>query len=119
MEDSVKMWLKFAERDLRSARKNYEIEEYHVSAFLAQQAVEKALKALHIKKTGDFPKIHDLTRLARMVDAPDEIVRLCAEITPAYTAARYPDVAGDFSREEVNELIKSAEKVIEWVKKLI
>lgn len=100
----MKMWLKFAERDLRSARKNYEIWEYHVSVFLAQQAVEKALKALHIKKTGDFPKIHDLTRLARMIDAPNEIVRLCAEITPAYTATRHPDVAGDFSREEVDEL---------------
>jgi len=119
MEDPVKTWFKFAERDLRSARKNYEIGEYHVSAFLAQQAVEKALKALHIKKTGDFPKIHDLTRLARTISAPNEIVRLCAEITPAYTATRYPDVAEDFSREEVDELIKSAEKVIEWVKKLI
>ena len=119
MDDPVKLWFKFAERDLRSAKKNYEIEEYHVSAFLAQQAVEKALKALHISKTGDFPKIHDLTRLARMIGAPDEIVRLCAEITPAYTATRYPDVASEFSKDEVRELIKSADKVIKWVRQSI
>ena len=119
MDDPVKLWLRFAERDLRSARKNFEIGEYHVSAFLTQQAVEKALKALHIKKRGDFPRIHDLTRLARMIKAPEEIVRYCAEITPAYTATRYPDVAEEFKKEEVEELIVLAEKVIEWVRQSI
>jgi len=117
MDDPVRMWLKFAERDLKSARKNYEIGEYHVSAFLTQQAVEKALKALHIKRAGYFPKIHDLTRLARLVNAPEDILSLCAEITSAYTATRYPDVAEEFDREEVEDLIKNPERVIEWVKK--
>ncbi|WP_202320526.1 HEPN domain-containing protein [Archaeoglobus neptunius] len=119
MESPEKLWFRFAERDLRSAKKNYEIGEYHVSAFLSQQAVEKALKALHIKRSGEFPRIHDLTRLARMIDAPEEIIKLCAEITPAYTATRYPDVAEDFSESEVSELIEKAEKVVEWVRQLI
>lgn len=119
MDDPVKVWLRFAERDLRSAKKNYEIEEYHVSAFLAQQSVEKALKALHIKERGEFPRIHDLTRLARMINAPEDIIKLCAEITPAYTATRYPDVAEEISESEVSELIEKAERVIEWVKLLI
>ncbi|MBE8538708.1 HEPN domain-containing protein [Geoglobus acetivorans] len=119
MDDPVKLWFRFAERDLRSAKKNYEIGEYHVSAFLTQQSVEKALKALHIKKIGEFPRIHDLTRLARMINAPEDILKLCAEINPAYTATRYPDVAEDFSEWEVLELIEKAERVIEWVKQLI
>ncbi|MCD6493472.1 MAG: HEPN domain-containing protein [Archaeoglobaceae archaeon] len=119
MDDPAILWLKFAERDLRSAKKNYEIEEYHVSAFLAQQSAEKALKAIHIKETGSFPKIHDLTRLAKLINAPKDIVKLCAEITPAYTATRYPDVAGEFDKKEVEELIKNAEKVIEWAEKML
>jgi HEPN domain-containing protein len=80
MDTSASLWLKFAERDLRGAKKNYEIEEYHVSAFLAQQSAEKALKAIHIKETGSFPKTHDLTRLAKLINAPEDIVELCAEI---------------------------------------
>ena len=119
MKEEINLWLKSAERDLQSAKKNFNIEEYHVSAFLAQQSAEKALKALHIKETGNFPKIHDLTRLARLIDAPEEIVKLCAEINPAYTATRYPDVEQEFDRKEVEDLIKKAEKVIEWVKTLI
>ena len=81
IEDPVKKWLKFAERDLRSAKRNYEIIKYHVSAFLAQQEAEKALKAMHIRKSVEFPKI----------------IKLCAEITPAYTATRYPDAAEEFN----------------------
>jgi len=117
MEDPVKLWLKFAERDLKSAKRNYEIGEYYVSAFLAQQSAEKALKAVHIKETGGFPKSHDLTRLARLINAPEKIIELCAEITPAYTATRYPDVAEEFDKKDVEDLIKNAEKVIEWAKK--
>jgi HEPN domain-containing protein len=110
-------WFNFALRDLRSAKKNYEIEEYQVTAFLTQQAVEKALKALLIKKTENFPKIHDLTRLAKLLNAPEDILELCARITPAYTATRYPDISSEFSKEEVKELVEYAEKVIEWVEK--
>ena len=117
MKDSIKMWWDFAIRDLKAAKKNYEIEEYHVTAFLAQQSVEKALKALLIRNTGSFPKIHDLTRLARMLNAPENILRLCASITPAYTATRYPDVLSEFNKEEVEKIIEYAEKVIKWVKR--
>jgi HEPN domain-containing protein len=111
------MWFNFALRDLQSAKKNYEIEEYQVAAFLAQQAAEKVLKALLIKKTETFPKIHDLTRLAKLLNAPKDILELCASITPAYAATRYPDVSSEFSREEVEELIEYAGKVIKWVEK--
>lgn len=119
MEDSASLWLKFAERDLKSAKRNYEIGEYYVSAFLAQQSAEKALKAIHIKKTGKFPKIHDLTRLSRLINAPEDIIKLCAKITPAYVATRYPDVATEFNKNEVKDLIESAEKVIEWAKGML
>jgi HEPN domain-containing protein len=112
----AKNWLNFALRDLRSAQKNYEIEEYHV-AFLAQQAVEKALKALLIEREGSFPKIHDLTQLAKTLNVPNDILELCASVTPAYMATRYPDVSSEFSRDEVKEIVEYAGKVVEWVEK--
>jgi len=117
MREEVEIWWKFALRDLRSAKKNYEIEEYYVASFLSQQAVEKALKSLLIKRTGRYSRIHDLTRLAKILNAPDEIIKLCANITPAYTITRYPDVFSEIDKEEAENIIKDAEKVIEWVKK--
>jgi len=119
VKDPVEIWFKLARRDLQGAKKNYEIGEPHIAAFLAQQSAEKALKALLISQTGNFPKIHDLTRLARMVNAPEDIVELCAKITPAYTATRYPDVMVEFNKGEVEELIEDAEMVIKWVEQSI
>ncbi|RLG17982.1 hypothetical protein DRN63_02225 [Nanoarchaeota archaeon] len=43
------------------------------------QLAEKALKAVHIKETSGFPKSHDLTRLARLINAPEKIIELCAK----------------------------------------
>jgi len=39
--------------DLDTAKKLLEVEKYYASVFFAEQAVEKALKALFIKKKGE------------------------------------------------------------------
>ena len=89
------------------------------SVFFSQQAAEKALKALLIKRTRNFPKIHDLTKLARMNDAPEKIVELCAKINPAYTATRYPDTAGSYSESEAKQVIKYCREVLVWTEEKI
>jgi HEPN domain-containing protein len=48
MRIEVKRITKQAERDLENARKNIGIEAYEVAAFLAEQAVERHLKAYWI-----------------------------------------------------------------------
>jgi len=116
MREEAKNWWQQAGKDLESAVRIVEI-DHHVSAFLSQQAVEKALKALLIQRTGRFPRIHDVAELSRMVKAPLRIRELCAKINPAYTATRYPDVASDFDKEEVGGLIESAEEVLEWIRR--
>lgn len=60
--------------------------------FFAQQAAEKALKSLQIKKFGGFKKVHDLVLLAKYVGAPEEVIENSEKITPFYTITRYPDV---------------------------
>jgi len=119
MKEEVQNWWKQALLDLESAEKTFKIKIYYISAFLAQQAVEKALKAFLIKKTGYFPRIHDIVELSRKAEAPLEIVELCALINPAYTATRYPDVASVFEKGEVREILDSAREVLEWTKKKI
>ncbi|PXF56484.1 MAG: hypothetical protein C4B59_16850 [Candidatus Methanogaster sp.] len=61
--------------------------------------------------------MHDLVRIAKRVEAPTKIVRLCAKITPAYTGTRYPDVCKEYDRGDVEDILRSAKEVLEWVKR--
>lgn len=101
MRQEAKNWWMQAKVDFNSAKYNFKGKKYYLGAFMSQQSVEKALKALLIQETKDFPKIHDLTKLARMTNAPLDIVELCAKINPAYTASRYPDTAKKYSKRNV------------------
>ena len=95
----------------------YKNNHFDGATFFCQQAVEKALKALLIKKTGKFPKIHDLTKLARSNNAPKTIVVLCAKINLAYTTSRYPDSPKKYTKKECKLVLKYCQKVLEWIKK--
>lgn len=46
MKKEVENWWKQAQRDLESSEKNIAIKQFYVSAFMSQQATEKALKVL-------------------------------------------------------------------------
>jgi len=61
-------WLRTARRDLDLARSIVE-REPSLSAFHAQQAAEKALKALAVALADDHPRTHTAGRIAR-VQAP-------------------------------------------------
>lgn len=117
MRQEAKNWWLQAAKDFDAAKYNLKGNRFYLAAFMCQQSVEKAIKALIIQRTEDFPKIHDLTKLAKMVNAPLEMLELCAKINPAYIASRYPDTAKKYSKKECNELLKYAKKVLEWIKK--
>ncbi len=73
MREEVKSWWKQAAKDLDSANKNFEIKEYYLVAFLCQQSVEKALKALYIHKLRESPGLtHSLIFLGKSVEVPEE-----------------------------------------------
>ncbi|MDW8043401.1 MAG: HEPN domain-containing protein [Nitrososphaerota archaeon] len=114
-------WWREALHNLRQARRNYEIEEYSVSAFLAHQAAEKALKALYIvAKSRLPPRGHDLVKLGRALEA-DELMDDLKALNPHYTIARYPNAANTvpseaYSREIVLRCLQAAERVIGWVR---
>ena len=91
-----------------------------MAAFHAQQAAEFALKALEIQLLGRFTRTHDLTDLAKRVKAPPRIVKLCATLTPAYVAARYPDVRGTrITRRRAEAYIDAARRILTWVRRQI
>jgi len=83
------------------------------AAFHAQQAAEKALKALLVHRGVVPPKVHDLTELAARTGAPSEVKDACKALSPAYLEARYPDVPA--SAGPAPPLIAKAKEVIAWI----
>jgi HEPN domain-containing protein len=115
-------WWRESLHNLRQAKKNIEIDEYSVAAFLCHQAAEKALKALYIMMKNRLPpRGHDLIKLGRSVEA-GEVLNELKILNPHYTIARYPDAANTipseaYSREITERCVEAANKIIDWVKK--
>jgi len=115
--------IKQAERDLLNAQKNIEIEAYEVSAFLAEQAVEKFLKAGWINLRAELPPhTHYLLELGKGLKLPDRLQRHLAFLNPDYTITRYPNAANGipyelYDRETALSKIRAAEEVIGWLQK--
>ncbi len=117
MEEAEK-WMEIADKDIHAAEVNLDNELYDYAAFLSQQAAEKALKALYVKRFKKLRKIHDLVVLAKELGAPQDIIQKCKELTPAYVYNRYPDVVPIKGINSIAEdLIQYAREVIIWVRK--
>ena len=125
MRREVERLLRQADRDLDNARKNIAIEAYEVSAFLAEQAVEKYLKGLWVLlKSEPAPHTHSLTELGDGIGVPADMRRHLAGLAPDYTVSRYPDAANAvpyelYDQETAREKVRAAEQVIEWLRNRI
>jgi len=87
--------------------------------FDAQQAAEKALKALIIHRGLLFPKVHDLAALLTIIEQCGVLVpadvRECDRLSGYAVEGRYPGLLEDVSEEEYREALRLAERVVEWV----
>lgn len=122
MRIEAKRLIKQAERDLENARKNIGIEAYEVSAFLAEQAVEKFLKAYWmIAKNEAAPHTHSLTELGDALGVPVALRKHLVNLTADYTTARYPDAANGvpyeiYDRETAEAKVASGEAILTWLR---
>ena len=116
-----KEWLKRARSNLARAKAGRTLPEmlYEDFCFDAQQASEKALKALCIAYNINFPKTHSIDYLIELLEekgiiVPDEVTN--AKLLTDYAVeTRYP---GDYEPVDETEYLKAveiAEKVLDWV----
>jgi len=119
MKEEVKRWWKKSMRDLGNSKFNLKNKRYEEACFFAQQAVEKGLKTLNIKTSGEFIKTHDLKFLAERVKAPEGIIDKCLKINPVYTESRYPDFIEieAYTKEKSEEILSFTKEILKWVKK--
>jgi HEPN domain-containing protein len=91
--------------------------------FDAQQAAEKAIKAVLIYKKTRFPYVHDLAELLSLVDpagpAIPESVKQAVRLTRYAVVTRYPGIAEPVSRKEYEEAVSIAETVIRWAEGVV
>jgi HEPN domain-containing protein len=114
-------WIKQASHDFAMAQVIINEGGYDTCAFLCQQAVEKYLKALFIRKYGkNPPKTHYLDELAKHLNCPQETLDICKELAADYMTARYPDAGimapcDEYSEEDATSKLQKAQTVISWV----
>jgi HEPN domain-containing protein len=86
--------------------------------FDAQQAAEKAIKALLIKHGVPFPYVHDLARLVTLLEEAGqevpEVVRRTEGLTLYAVVTRYPGLAEPVTEEHYQEAAAIAEAVVVW-----
>ncbi len=111
-------WMNRARSDLLLA--NNRIEGVYLAdlCFHAQQAAEKAIKALMIQRDIEFPYVHDLIRLLALLDEAGcgvpERVMAARELTRYATASRYPSLHDRVSELQYADAIRIAEAVVLW-----
>jgi HEPN domain-containing protein len=90
---SPERWWEYAERDLETARVLLRAKRWDATSLFAQQAVEKAFKAMLVRKGEESPpRIHDLVVLAPRAGAPATLERDLTELSWVYVVTLYPDV---------------------------
>ena len=111
-------WLRKADNDLVTARQTLLL--CGGPTFHAQQAIEKALKALLTASEIPFQRIHDLSRLLDqalpLLPALESFREGLATISNYAVDTRYPEVTSDPTRQEAVEALTTAEKVTAMIR---
>ena len=113
-----------ARADYAAAVTLYDAGVYYASVFFSQQAAEKALRAVNIRKLQKMPRGHNLIQMANVLDAPLEIMNAAAELNPEFLASRNPESsegvpAQMYDRKSARMHLRAAQLVVEWAKSLI
>jgi len=122
MRDEIKRWLDQSQDDFDAAEYNFKGNKFYVAAFLCQQAVEKALKALFLyEKKGEVPQSHSLIYLASNTSVPKSFYSFLKELTPKFVDTRYPDASVDlpsviYDKENTKHIINKSREILKWVK---
>ena len=94
MKDRSSDWLRQAENDLLWTQDTIKAGRYAQACFAAQQAAEKAVKALHLKNRQEAWG-HVVSRLLRelpnSIEVPELLIEKARVLDNYYIPARYPN----------------------------
>lgn len=121
--DDPREWLNRARSNLTRARNIIPGVYLEDLCFDAQQAVEKAIKAVLIHKKVRFPYVHDLAGLLTLVEQAGQVVpepiKQAARLTRYAIVTRYPGISEPVTHKEYEEAVAIAEEVMQWVEEIV
>jgi HEPN domain-containing protein len=126
VQEIKKYWLEEALEALNVADHLYEKNDYSYSLFFGHLAIEKLLKGFFVLKKGEHaPYIHNLQRLAEMLDIKltDDQTEKLITITRFNLESRYPDQKRSFRKKCTKEFteneLKKIKDIFKWLKSMI
>jgi HEPN domain-containing protein len=127
MKNEAKIWMDFAGENLKSAEILLQNSLYNPCLQNAQQCVEKALKALLIKKEIIFKRTHDIFELNQILTHNSVVIDIseeeCDLLNSIYLPTKYPlgNALPDFILDKniCGEILEITKRVFHEVKKQI
>ena len=116
--NDAREWLNRARSNLAISRSKLPGVYFEDLCFEAQQAAEKAIKAVMIIRAINFPYVHDLTLLLSLLgeagESIPEAVWRAEELTTYARNTRYPSAESPVTSQEHRAAIEIAESVVRW-----
>jgi HEPN domain-containing protein len=116
--DDPREWLNRARHNLARAQQPLVTDYLEDFCFDAQQAAEKAIKAVFIARGLRFPYTHDLDRLLGLLSKAGIRVPKYVEqsdwLTPFAAEARYPGISGPVTKPQQRRAVRLATAVLNW-----
>ena len=127
MKDETKIWLKYAEENLESAKLLLQSNLYNPCLQNVQQAVEKALKAVLVEQIAKIKKTHDILEIKQLLASNNIEVDLsddeCDFLNSIYIPSKYPlgSILADYEPDEkvCRTGIEIAEKAMQFANRII
>lgn len=123
-QPEVRAWWELAQTDLRVARSVAELEPpaWGIVCFLAQQAGEKALKAVLEARELTVPRSHDLTTLLDGLPqtlVPEPLLDDAIRLSDYGVKPRYPSPSFAATADEAQAALAAAQRVLHWAEDLL
>ncbi len=116
-------WIARAKSNLVRAGSVIEGVELEDLCFDAQQAGEKAIKAVFIHRDETFPYSHDLDKLLHLLEGNGhrvpKYVKDAKELTQYAHVTRYPSLAAEVTPRQHRRAVRIATAVLRWAERQI
>ena len=122
-ENTYNEWFLQSDYDLGTAEDMFRSGRYIYCIFMCHLSLEKALKGVLIKKTGEFPiKSHSLVYFSEKVglSAEEKYYEFLYTLDKISVPTRYPEslskLIAVFTKEKTEDILKTTKEVQQWIK---